>query len=456
MSNFLNKFTEDQYEKTLSEKEKISAPKKIAPKRVIVKDDEDEQPVKSVRRQDFVEETTKDPRYKKQQKVKWIIASLSALVIVVLAVLGYFWMNQVTIPDYLNQPVSDLKTWASRNNMTLDIQEAYSLEVGQDNIISILPEANTKIQKGSIVNVVVSLGSDPEEVLVVPDFSGQSSSDVQAWIDANQAYNLRFSYEYNETIAAGQFIRIKFNNAGTTNETYKRQDYAIAYISNGPEVFEKNIEVPDWTTTHVDVSTAQTWATSKGVKLTVQMVESSVVVNGIVSQSAAAKDLVAKNDTIVVTVSKGVLVSVPDFKSMSLKEATEKIAELNQLTHVDVTLVQMYNDTNGYGTYIWQDIAAGKKIDQTSTKTFEMRVYFSIGKPYIEDMRSRLENTIEKTFYDYNLDAAQLKYTITYVSSCTLNGTAMTAEDKGKICSMSAYNEYVAVGSTINFTIYKP
>lgn len=454
MSNFLNKFTEDQYEKTLSEKEQVPVSKKKT-KKVFVEDEED-RPQKTIRRMDFVEETTKDPRYKNQQRLKWIIGSISAVIILVLMVLGYFWMNQVTIPDYLNQPISDLKTWASRNNITLDISEEYSLDVSQDNIISILPEAPTKVQKGSIIAVVVSLGSDPQEVLVVPDFTGQSSSDVQAWIDANQAYNLRFSYEYSETIAAGQFIRLKFNSAGTTNETYKRQDYAIAYISNGPEVFEKNIEVPDWATTHVDISTAQTWASSKGVKLSVQMVESSVLVNGIVSQSAAAKEMVAKNDTIVVTVSKGVLVSVPDFKPMNLKDATAKVAELNALTHVDVTLVEMYNDTNGYGTYIWQDVNAGTKIDQTSTKTFEMRVYYSLGKPYIEDMRGDLENSIEKTLYEYNLNSASLQSTISYVSSCTLNGTAMTAVDKGKICSMSSYNEYVAVGTTINFTVYKP
>lgn len=453
MSNFLNKFTEDQYEKTLSEKEQVPVTKKIS-KKIDMNDEEPTQ--KSVRRMDFVEETTKDPRYKKQQKLKWLIAGISTVVLLGLMVLAYFWMNQVTIPDYVNQPISDLKTWASRNNITLDITEEYSLEVSQDNIVSILPEVTSKVQKGSIVTVIVSLGSDPQEVLVVPDFTGQSSSDVQAWIDANQAYNLRFSYEYSETIPAGQFIRLKFNSAGTTNETYKRQDYAIAYISNGPEVFEKNIEVPDWATTHVDISTAQTWANSKGVKLTIQMVESTVLVNGIVSQSAAAKEMVAKNDTIVVTVSKGVLVSVPDFKPLNLKDASAKVAELNALTHVDVTLVEMYNDTNGYGTYIWQDVKAGTKIDQTSTKTFEMRVYYSLGKPYIEDMRGQLENSIEKTIYEYNLNSANLQYTISYVSSCTLNGTAMTAVDKGKICSMSSFNEYVAVGTTLNFTVYKP
>lgn len=458
MSNFLNKFTDQSYKDTLDQKrqpepklekkkDKSKKEKKELPEeRVIVSS----QPIQYTRTE-YSEETVKDPGYKKAQQRKVLFITLAIVILFSVGGAFYYFLNQVRIPDYTNQPLSDLKTWANRNDITLDVTEEFSLEISQDYIISTTPVANEKLQKGSILAVLVSAGTDPEEVIVIPDFTGMSSYEIQTWLDTNKANNLRFTYEYNDTIASDLFISIKFSDTSTNLDNYKRKQYGIITISRGPEVFEKNIEMPDWATTHVSLETAQTWASSKGVKLTINMVESSLTVNSIVSQSVAAKEMVAKNDTVLINVSKGILVTVPDFKLLNMTDALEKASSLDALTNVDVHFIKMYNDTNAYGTYIWQDVNAGTKIDQTSTKAFVLNVYFSLGKPFIVSQVGVSEPSFVEYIYGLNLDSAQLTTTVTYK-----NCTSVAGAVKGNVCAMTKYNEYVPVGTNIDVIVHSP
>ena len=231
-------------------------------------------------------------------------------------------------------------------------------------------------------------------------------------------------------------------------ENYQRKDYAIITLSTGPEVFEKNIKVLDWTTLHKLATEVETWATKEGVKLVVKQAYSQLPINSVISQSIPADTLIAKNDTLTITVSKGVSVLVPDFKTMNMTDAQTEITALNLLENVDVSLIKMYNDTNIYGSYIWQDVNAGTKIESSLEKKFEMRVYYSLGKPFIESQVGSLESSLTNYFYTLNLNSANLTYSVTY-SNCG------SGYDRGEICSMSKFNEYVSVGTHIDIVVHQ-
>lgn len=446
MSDFLNKFTDENYKETIDQKTEGPKKKKQA------KEIKDEKPVLSqTQRHEFVEETYKDPNYKNQQRTKWILIIVSGFILLALSVFGYFWMNRVRVIDFVNQPISDLQTWAARNDLIVQVEEIYSLEVSDNTIIEMTPVAGATISKGDVITVVVSMGADPDELIEVPDFTGSTYMDIQMWMDEVQATNMRISYEYSDTIASETYIRINFSNTNTTNSSYRRKDYAIIYISRGPQVYEKNIEVQDWVSTLTPLSTAQTWATSKEIKLTVNYVYSALAPETIVSQSVAAKTMLAKNDTITLTVSKGLSVNVPDFKDKNMTDATTMVAELDLLENVNVDLIQMYNNTNAYGSYIWQDKDAGTRIDASVTKPFEMRVYYSLGKPFINTQVGSLESVLTSYFYNLNLNSADLTYSVSYK-----NCTSITDPTKGEICYQSKFNEYVNTSTHIDFIVHDP
>ena len=119
--------------------------------------------------------------------------------------------------------------------------------------------------------------------------------------------------------------------------------------------------------------------------------------------------------------------------------------------YVNVDLIQMYNNTNAYGSYIWQDKDAGTRIDASVTKPFEMRVYYSLGKPFINTQVGSLESVLTSYFYNLNLNSADLTYSVSYK-----NCTSITDPTKGEICYQSKFNEYVNTSTHIDFIVHDP
>lgn len=450
MSDFLNKFTQENYEETIDKKD-LKPKKDKKDKKEKKEKEEVSHRTEVTQRREFVEETFKDPNYKKQQKTKWVLMAISLIILVSLSIFGYIWMNRVRVIDFVNQPISDLQTWAARNDLVVQVEEVYSLEVSDNYIIEMTPVGGSTLSKGDLINVVVSMGADPEEILQVPDFTDSSSMDIQTWIDQVQANNMRISYEYSDKVTSDLFLRIKFNDDTTTNDNYQRKDYAIIYISRGPEIYEKNIDVPNWVVDKATLSTAQTWATTNVVKLVINYVYSNLAIDSIVAQSVPAKTMVAKNDSITISVSKGVSVVVPDFKLLNMNDALSEVSMLDALENVSVDLIKMYNNTNVYGSYIWQDQNAGIKIDASLAKPFEMRVYYSLGQPFIDSQVGSLESVLTSYFYNLNLNSAELSYSVAY-KDCT----SISDPIKGQICYQSRYNEYVNTGSAVEFIVHDP
>lgn len=459
MSDFLNKFSKKDYkevqkpknDETVSIKETVSEPVKtemvsqsVTTEKIVVEtkiQESDIQPKQRASHQE-PEEVHIDPSYRRNQRNKLIYGAIAVVLFLVVSFGIYYLLNQVQVPDYINKPFSELKTWASRNNIALETETVYSLEISKDYIIEMNPLANSNIQKGSILRVVVSNGADPDELISIPDFTGNSYGQIQEWLSTNKINNLRINYENNEEIPVNEFVRIAFNDKTTTSENYTRKDYGLIYISNGPIVYEKNIEVPDWTTVDTHVGIAQAWGVEKGVEVIVQPVNSATVSKDVViNQSISPKTMISKNSKITVTVSLGQVVRVPDFSKMS-KEDAQKV----NLNNAILRYIEMYQPETGatYGSYIWQDVKAGTNINQSSTTMLTVTVYYSLGRPYLSSLVGSSESIIPSTVYTLNQDAANFTFTIDYKNSL---------EAKGTIISMYPSNQFVNPGQHIIFEV---
>jgi len=457
MSDFLNKFSKQDYKD--DQKKKAEETVKTSPDDAHVVEQEPldsietveaietktiEQPVKHKPRSSHQEpeEVHIDPSYRRNQRNKLIGGVVAVVLLIAISFGAYYLLNQVQVPDYINKPFSELKTWASRNNVVLETEYAFSLEVSQDYVIEMDPLANSNIQKGSIMRVVVSSGADPDELIQVPDFTGNSYGQIQDWLNSNKINNLRITYENNDDIPVNEFVKVVFNDKTVTSDNYTRKDYGLIYISNGPIVYEKNIEVPDWSTTNANVGVAEAWGLQNDVSIIVKMVNSSTVaMSGIINQSVAPKTMVSKKSSITISVSLGQVVVVPDFSKISKEEASTVT-----LNNAIVKYVEMYQPSTGatYGNYIWQDVKAGTKVNQSSTTKIVITIYYSKGQPYLSDLSGQKESVIPDIIYNFNKDTAKFTYTINYVPS---------VEEKGNIVSMSPSNEYVDPGQHIVFEV---
>ena len=465
MSDFLSKFTKTEYDKTVEEKEVLIQPepprkkedkeekkskeekkkeKKLAKQMVMEPEllEEPEPVVISTRRSSHIEETTIDPSYKANQRKKWIGAIVGVVLVLVLGTAFYYFINQVKVPDYINKPISDLKTWANRNEVTLEIEEVFTLEFSKDYIISMDPLPNEKIQKGSNMKVVISKGADPNEQILVPDFTGNTYFQIQEWLSINKINNLRITYEYNDDIVANEYVRIVFNDKNIKPETYTRKDYGLIYVSNGPEVLPKDVKVEDWVTGNKDVMMVQSWAATNNIELVINKVNSATVAeNGVLSQSVAPNTMVSKKSKLIVTVSAGQQVIVPDFSKINREQA----GAMDPFGY-ELRFVEMYQPKGGatFGSLIWQDIPAGTRVNKNSTKELVVTVYYSKGQPFISSLVSSLESVIPQIIYDFNQDSANFTYEIQYVSDSAVKGT---------IIDMTPFNQFVDPGQHIIFKV---
>ncbi|MBQ9021221.1 MAG: Stk1 family PASTA domain-containing Ser/Thr kinase [Eggerthellaceae bacterium] len=149
---------------------------------------------------------------------KWKIAAIIAAILALLALLGLgAWalthnsepdepeVTTVAIPNLVGKTVDE----ATRQLSELELEVGSVSEVNNDavdpgKIISSDPEAGKEVEKGSKVNLTVSVG---KEKVVVPDLSGKNAEEIkQILADAKLNGQVK-DPEYSDTVEEGLLIR---------------------------------------------------------------------------------------------------------------------------------------------------------------------------------------------------------------------------------------------------------
>lgn len=382
-------------------------------------------PPTSGRRDDFEEETEIDPTYqnkKKRKRLMFIGGAIAALLLVIFAV---YQLTHVTIPDFVGKPVSELRAWGTKNGVDFTAEQAFNTSIDANMIVSQEAKGGSKVRKGSTVAIVVSKGADPEEVIALPDFSNLSASQAQSWIDENKASNLRMVKQFDEATPADQFMKLEITSSGVTASDYKRGDRAIVYYSRGPEVLEKNIDVPDFAgKTKADV---ETWVRSNEIAMTyTEQASNTIEANKVISQSITAGQKVAKKDKMEVVVSVGKGVTVPDFSQLS-PDMAATVAGLTPLVKYQ------FSTTTPYGYLISQSIESGAQLTEKDDKNIVL--IYSQGEPYLKDLTGKNNSELQKYFFDeFQAKGADVTYVAYYVDS---------SQPKGTVVRQSAYEQII-------------
>ena len=471
MSDFLNKFNKNNYKNLIDEKKEDT--KEVKDLNISnTKDDkvidtvEDKEPNKEEGKIDLIEETNIkqettldqkifgeekasnnrsefeediviDKDYNKKKIIQYSIIGVTVLIVCLSAFLIFRLSNQVTVPDFTGETLSQAQNWAAKNKIELKIERNYNLEHDSNVIFEQSKEGGKKIQKGTILNVTVSDGADPNELISLPDFSNMNRSDIELWKETNKVNNLRIVLEYHNEIQKDHFIRFEIRDTSITNETYRRKDIATIYISRGVEVFEKNITVPDFT--NKNKAEVEQWAKNNEINVIYNEADSDTVeLNHIISQSIAPDAKIAKKEEITVYVSLGKAIIIPNFGYISYSEAANY--PIDGLT---IMVRGEYSTSIAYGNLISQSIAQGTKLIGEKNNT--IIVTYSIGRPFIRDLTGTLENELAAEFYDFQLKGANITYSLHYVDSPS--GT------RGTVIGATYSNEFVPMNTHVYINI---
>lgn len=301
--------------------------------------------------------------------------------------------GNVTVPDFTMMTLEQAKTFATDNEIILEIEEVFDDAAAKEQIISQDIEMEEVVKIGDTIKLKVSLG--PE--ILIPDFSGYEM-DMAMTIASQNGITVMTEEVYSSS-SEGKLISQSIS-AGTLYDTddILKLKYSLgntilipSYIGQGVEAFQAWATEYNGMGTNITIKT--TYTTSNDLPGTIITQDKADVMSGI-------------STTVNVIVSKGKVVYVPDFVADSGAGYEAAITREQAIAMCEEAgLVAIFqeekNDTRLEGEVFSQSISAGKEVQQGTTITLKYKpVTSTVQVPNFAGMTADeiLQGNYNKTF----------------------------------------------------------
>ncbi|MBR3362502.1 MAG: PASTA domain-containing protein [Bacilli bacterium] len=291
-----------------------------------------------------------------------IFTSLLIIIAMVFNILYLFKIiklpTQNYIKDYTNKELTQALTWTEKNNIDHEETFEYSDTIKKYNIISqdIKPKTLTKNIKN--INFSVSNGPDYNKELIMPDMTDYKTDEVLKFIDKNLLKNVDIQFEENEEIENDKIIK------QSTVGNIKRNDKIIFTASLGKKENLKPIKLKDLKNKKLLYAT--TYLGKNGIPYELKFEYSNKIQRGnIIKTDKQINQELKQTDKIILTVSKGKKIIIPDLKNKSLKEVTKWIIENN----LEIEYLDKYDSSIKKGKAIEANYKKGDIIEEEAKIT---------------------------------------------------------------------------------------
>lgn len=281
---------------------------------------------------------------------------LGLAAIVVAGALGGAWYvtfgTHSTVPNVLGLQVAAAEEQLVAASLVVDISEEWSKAVPEGAVISTAPAAETSLEHGSIVTVIVSKG--PERY-AVPDLVGNQLADAKNALRAVKLSVGKTVYTYDDSVPSGRIIA-STPASGTIMQPRETIDLTI---SKGPAP----IPVPD--VRGASLASAKSTLANAGFTTSSTSAYSDSVRDGVVVRTEpGAGAQLQRNSNVTIVVSKGPApVKVPDLFKMSRSKAESTLKSLGLKVVVKTSGKRLLNIVQD------QNPKAGTVVPRGSTVT---------------------------------------------------------------------------------------
>jgi serine/threonine-protein kinase len=298
------------------------------------------------------------PREVARRRPVWPWAVLAAALIIV--GLGIAWQNgllgfkTLPVPDVTGKTLTQAEKLLTAEEFKVGpTTREYSDKIPKDHVVTQSPAANTPVEKGATVNLVLSKGP---ELLPVPDVVGKLEAVAkQIIIDAKFSPSSAGS-EYNKDYTPGTVMM----QSPTATDGPQPKGSLISYtISLGPEV----TAVPD--VSNKSEAEAKSILVKAGFKSVSRLAYSDTVPSGkVISQLPSAASKADKGSTVTITISQGPQnIDVPDVigQTAAAAEAT--------LTNAGFVVTKTYESHSNNGLVIGMNPQPPVKLQRGANVT---------------------------------------------------------------------------------------
>lgn len=298
-------------------------------------------------------------------------AFTSFLIIITMAFNGLYLFGIIKLPtqshiiDYTGKSLSSFIYWADHNKVDYEESFEFSDKIKKYDIISQNVKANTLTKNIENIDLTVSNGPDYNKIVMLPDMTGLTSDDVIKFADENYLKNVQIVFEEDKDIKNNEII--KQSSTGKV----KRNDALLFTASLGD--LEKLSSIKLKNLKGKKLLDAEVYLGKNGIIYELKFEFDDKVKRGcVISSDIKPGKTLNPSDKIVLTISKGKKVKIPEFKNMSLKEVMNFIIKNN----LDIEYSDKYDNSVKKGKVISSNY---KKGDVTEEETV-LNIVFSKGK----------------------------------------------------------------------------
>jgi beta-lactam-binding protein with PASTA domain len=365
------------------------------------------------------------PNYKKY----YILAGI--VVVILLSV--YFFLNKkVTVPNMISWSYSDATAWGENNKIQLIVTDEYSDQIAAEFIINQDILEGEKLKSGKSINIIVSNGFDPNEIIELPKFdSTWTKTMIQNWLNENGIEN--YNFENTETNESDPNMYILHKISGVE---FKRSD-DIAFECT-KEIELAKVTIP--TFTNQPQSDIRTWAATNNINIIFNEIFDENVYRGMaVTQNVESGEEIDEGSSINIGISKGPQVIIPNFSRYNEQQATDWATDNSMM----ITINRVYNKNVNATALIQQGINSGSGVEEGTRIT----LIYSLGK------QVRVNNFANQTLLDLrewvnsqNAVGTNLKLVIIEEDSDSNPGT---------IIHQNIYDQYLSLDGAIEVIVSK-
>ena len=262
----------------------------------------------------------------------------------------------IKVADVQYKSETEAKKLLSDQGFKVDVTYVVSETVAGGLVISQSPAAQTAVNPGGTVSLVVSKGS---ESFAMPSVTGMDEAVARSTLSA-KGLSVSISYEKSSTVAEGSVIR----QSVAANTSVNRGTQITLTVSS------KQVLISILNVVGKSESEAKSVLSDQGFSVSISEAYSDTMAKGnVISQSPAAGTSQTKGTTIVLTVSKGS--EQPNVLSVVGK--TQSVAEstLKSLGFV-VSINEVFSDTVPKGSVVSQSPSAGTTANKGATITLSV------------------------------------------------------------------------------------
>lgn len=258
--------------------------------------------------------------------------------------------SEVKLSDLTNKNKLEVLFYLKRYGIKYEISYEFSDKVKAGNVISQSIKAGTNVSiddESTVLKIVISKGKK----IIIPDFKKMSVTEITDWIIKNKL-KVEFKDSYDESVKENSVVSASHNKGDAVEEG----TIITITLSKG------KLKMPEFK----DLNEFRTWALKYNINYEEQHEFSDdVSIGEVIKYSYTPGETIKNGDTIIVTISDGKKVTVPNVKGISKNSAINKLKNAS----LNYGVVYKYSNSVNEGNVISQSISSGAYVSSGTTIT---------------------------------------------------------------------------------------